>query len=67
MVVMRQHLLKCLESGRMTEFPSSDIEKQSYMHTCIVGNKMIKEQKNSSAYSMHAFPCINEYHLDVVK
>ena len=43
------------------------VEKQSYMHTCIVGNKMIKEQKNSSAYSMHAFLCINEYHLDAVK
>ena len=39
MVVLRQHLLKCLESGRITEFPSSDRENS---RTCIVGNKMIK-------------------------
>ena len=38
-VVMRQHLLTCLESGRMTEFPSSDRENS---RTCIVSNKMIK-------------------------
>ena len=38
-VVMRQHLLTCLESGRMTEFPSSGRENS---RTCIVSNKMIK-------------------------
>ena len=37
MMVMRQHLLKCLESGRMTAFPSSDRENHH-----IVANKMIK-------------------------
>eukprot|EP00731_Ephydatia_muelleri_P007459 Em0003g1707a len=38
MMVMRQHLLKCLESGRMTAFPSSDRENHH-----IVANKMIKK------------------------
>eukprot|EP00731_Ephydatia_muelleri_P009172 Em0004g1510a len=37
MMVMRQHLLKCLESGRMTAFPSSYRENGP-----IVANKMIK-------------------------
>ena len=36
MVVMRQHLLKCLESGKMTAFPSSYRENGP-----IVANKMI--------------------------
>ena len=36
MVVMRQHLLKCLESGRMTAFPSSYRENGPS-----VANKMI--------------------------
>ena len=37
MMVMRQHLLKCLKSGRMAAFPSSDRENHH-----IVANKMIK-------------------------
>ena len=36
---MHEYLLKCLESGRMTELPSSNRENS---RTCIVGNKIIK-------------------------